>query len=79
ATGPPGPTGDPGATQRRFRLGPGNIIETNSNGWFPDTDGALLTGLTFLDPTDAPRVLGFFQHLQGGFGDVPWQDVTGLD
>ncbi|HFO8275300.1 TPA: phage tail fiber C-terminal domain-containing protein, partial [Escherichia coli] len=20
--------------------GPGNIIETNSNGWFPDTDGA---------------------------------------
>ncbi|WP_445900403.1 phage tail fiber C-terminal domain-containing protein, partial [Escherichia coli] len=22
-----------------------NIIETNSNGWFPDTDGALITGL----------------------------------
>ncbi|EOW5947635.1 phage tail fiber C-terminal domain-containing protein, partial [Escherichia coli] len=77
--GPPGPKGDPGETQIRFRLGPGNIIETNSHGWFPDTDGALITGLTFLDPKDATRVQGFFQHLQVRFGDGPWQDVKGLD
>ncbi|PZY00258.1 phage tail protein [Escherichia coli] len=63
----------------RFRLGPASIIETNSNGWFPDTDGALITGLTFLDPKDATRVQGFFQHLQVRFGDGPWQDVKGLD
>ncbi|EPU7936394.1 phage tail fiber C-terminal domain-containing protein, partial [Escherichia coli] len=55
------------------------IIETNSNGWFPDTDGALITGLTFLAPKDATRVQGFFQHLQVRFGDGPWQDIKGLD
>ncbi|EGU6041103.1 phage tail protein, partial [Escherichia coli] len=77
--GPQGPKGDPGETQIRFRLGPGNIIETNSNGWFPDTDGALITGLTFLAPKDATRVQVFFQHLQVRFGDGPWQDVKGLD
>ncbi|WP_349815226.1 phage tail fiber C-terminal domain-containing protein [Escherichia coli] len=49
------------------------------HGWFPDTDGALITGLTFLDPKDATRVQGFFQHLQVRFGDGPWQDVKGLD
>ncbi|MDA6810359.1 phage tail fiber C-terminal domain-containing protein, partial [Escherichia coli] len=70
-----GPKGDPGETQIRFRLGPASIIETNSHGWFPDTDGALITGLTFLDPKDATRVQGFFQHLQVRFGDGPWQDV----
>ncbi|EIL14789.1 Tail fiber protein, partial [Escherichia coli O111:H11 str. CVM9545] len=57
----------------------GSIIETNSNGWFPDTDGALITGLTFLDPKDATQVQGLFQHLQVRFGDGPWQDVKGLD
>ncbi|WP_170967351.1 phage tail fiber C-terminal domain-containing protein, partial [Escherichia coli] len=83
-TGAAGPVGaDPGETQIRFRLGPGNIIETNSNGWFPGTDGALIpgtdgaliTGLTFLDPKDATQVQGLFQHLQVRFGDGPWQDV----
>ncbi|MEW9753647.1 prophage tail fiber N-terminal domain-containing protein [Escherichia coli] len=77
--GPQGPKGDPGETQIRFRLGPMSIIETNSNGWFPDTDGALITGLTFLDPKDATQVQGMFQHLQVRFGDGPWQDVKGLD
>ncbi|WP_252367124.1 phage tail fiber C-terminal domain-containing protein, partial [Escherichia coli] len=65
--------------QIRFRLGPASIIETNSNGWFPDTDGALITGLTFLDPKDATQVQGLFRHLQVRFGDGPWQDVKGLD
>ncbi|UUK75535.1 prophage tail fiber N-terminal domain-containing protein [Escherichia albertii] len=77
--GPQGPKGDPGETQIRFRLGPMSIIETNSYGWFPDTDGALITGLTFLDPKDATQVQGMFQHLQVRFGDGPWQDVKGLD
>uniref|UniRef100_UPI0003EF2FD8 phage tail fiber C-terminal domain-containing protein n=1 Tax=Escherichia coli TaxID=562 RepID=UPI0003EF2FD8 len=77
--GPKGDRGERGETQIRFRLGPGNIIETNSNGWFPGTDGALITGLTFLAPKDATRVQGFFQHLQVRFGDGPWQDVKGLD
>ncbi|WP_137468163.1 phage tail fiber C-terminal domain-containing protein, partial [Escherichia coli] len=77
--GPQGPKGDPGETQIRFRLGPASIIETNSHGWFPDTDGALITGLTFLDPKDTTRVQGFFQHLQVRFGDGSWQDVKGLD
>ncbi|HHZ2462401.1 TPA: prophage tail fiber N-terminal domain-containing protein [Escherichia coli] len=80
--GPPGPKGakgDPGETQIRFRLGPMRIIETNSYGWFPGTDGALITGLTFLDPKDATQVQGMFQHLQVRFGDGPWQDVKGLD
>ncbi|EON4144204.1 phage tail fiber C-terminal domain-containing protein, partial [Escherichia coli] len=77
--GPQGPKGDPGETQIRFRLGPASIIETNSNGWFPGTDGALITGLTFLDPKDATQVQGLFQHLQVRFGDGPWQDVKGLD
>ncbi|EFK3634269.1 phage tail assembly protein T [Escherichia coli] len=45
----------------------------------PDTDGALITGLTFLDPKDATQVQGLFQHLQVRFGDGPWQDVKGLD
>uniref|UniRef100_UPI001FCE998E phage tail fiber C-terminal domain-containing protein n=1 Tax=Escherichia coli TaxID=562 RepID=UPI001FCE998E len=54
-------------------------IQGASLGWFPDTDGALITGLTFLDPKDATRVQGFFQHLQVRFGDGPWQDVKGLD
>ncbi|EPP6532240.1 phage tail fiber C-terminal domain-containing protein, partial [Escherichia coli] len=35
--------------------------------------------LTFLDPKDATRVQGVFQHLQVRFGDGPWQDVKGLD
>ncbi|WP_192842484.1 phage tail fiber C-terminal domain-containing protein, partial [Escherichia coli] len=77
--GPQGPKGDLGETQIRFRLGPASIIETNSNGWFPDTDGALITGLTFLDPKDATQVQGLFRHLQVRFGDGPWQDVKGLD
>lgn len=47
--------------------------------WFPDTDGALITGLTFLDPKDATQVQGLFQHLQVRFGDGPWQDVKGLN
>ncbi|EFG9381313.1 hypothetical protein BL874_004623, partial [Escherichia coli] len=42
------------------------------------TDGALITGLTFLDPKDATQVQGLFQHLQVRFGDGPWQDVKGL-
>ncbi|HAY0185826.1 TPA: phage tail protein [Escherichia coli] len=46
---------------------------------FPDTDGALITGLTFLDPKDATQVQGLFQHLQVRFGDGPWQDVKGLN
>ncbi|EED0681750.1 phage tail protein, partial [Escherichia coli] len=79
ATGPQGAKGDPGETQIRFRLGPMRIIETNSYGWFPGTDGALITGLTFLDPKDATQVQGMFQHLQVRFGDGPWQDVKGLD
>ncbi|EEZ0665915.1 phage tail protein, partial [Escherichia coli] len=79
ATAPQGPKGDPGETQIRFRLGPASIIETNSNGWFPGTDGALITGLTFLDPKDATQVQGLFRHLQVRFGDGPWQDVKGLD
>ncbi|KDV65680.1 hypothetical protein BU63_37335 [Escherichia coli O118:H16 str. 07-4255] len=62
-----------------FSSGPASIIETNSNGWFPGTDGALITGLTFLDPKDATQVQGLFQHLQVRFGDGPWQDVKGLD
>ncbi|EJU0969171.1 phage tail fiber C-terminal domain-containing protein, partial [Escherichia coli] len=43
------------------------------------TDGALITGLTFLAPKDTTRVQVFFQHLQVRFGDGPWQDVKGLD
>ncbi|OVC49788.1 tail fiber protein [Escherichia coli] len=62
-----------------LRLGAASIIEDNSHGWFPDTDGALITGLTFLAPKDTTRVQGFFQHLQVRFGDGPWQDVKGLD
>ncbi len=79
ATGPQGPKGDPGRHKSVFVWGPASIIETNSNGWFPDTDGALITGLTFLDPKDATQVQGMFQHLQVRFGDGPWQDVKGLD
>ncbi|NDY89392.1 phage tail fiber C-terminal domain-containing protein, partial [Escherichia coli] len=78
-TGPQGTNDDPGETQNRVRLGPASIIETNSNGCFPDTDGALITGLTFLDPKDATQVQGLFQHLQVRFGDGPWQDVKGLN
>ncbi|WP_244589374.1 phage tail fiber C-terminal domain-containing protein, partial [Escherichia coli] len=43
------------------------------------SDGALITGLTFLDPKDATQVQGLFRHLQVRFGDGPWQDVKGLD
>ncbi|OVD61353.1 tail fiber protein [Escherichia coli] len=70
-----------GGGEVKFRLvgGAGRVVETNSHGWFPDTDGALITGLTFLAPKDATRVQGFFQHLQVRFGDGPWQDVKGLD
>ncbi len=60
-----GAEGRPGGDKYRFRLGPGNIIETNSHGWFPDTDGALITGLTFLDPKDATLVQGFFSAFAG--------------
>ncbi len=84
AAGPVGgnrTSGDRRATRGRhksvFVWGPASIIETNSNGWFPDTDGALITGLTFLDPKDATQVQGMFQHLQVRFGDGPWQDVKG--
>ncbi|WP_252357280.1 phage tail fiber C-terminal domain-containing protein, partial [Escherichia coli] len=43
------------------------------------SDGALITGLTFLAPKDATQVQGLFRHLQVRFGDGPWQDVKGLD
>ncbi|MCZ5459958.1 phage tail fiber C-terminal domain-containing protein, partial [Escherichia coli] len=59
--------------------GPASRIETHRKGGFPGTEGALLTGLTFLDPTDATQVQGLFQHLQVRFGDGPWQDVKGLN
>ncbi|WP_425341714.1 phage tail fiber C-terminal domain-containing protein [Escherichia coli] len=71
-----GTEGRPGETQIRFRLGPGNIIETSSNGWFP-VQMAHSSRTDLLDPKDA-RVQGF-QHLQVRFGDGPWQDVKGLD
>ncbi|WP_238914685.1 phage tail fiber C-terminal domain-containing protein, partial [Escherichia coli] len=77
--GPKGETGAAGPVGATGPQGPGNIIETNSNGWFPDTDGALITGLTFLDPKDATQVQGLFRHLQVRFGDGPWQDVKGLN
>ncbi|EHV0244791.1 phage tail fiber C-terminal domain-containing protein, partial [Escherichia coli] len=62
------PSGQKRSCRCWFRLGPMRIIETNSYGWFPGTDGALITGLTFLDPKDATQVQGMFQHLQVRFG-----------
>ncbi|OVD25227.1 tail fiber protein, partial [Escherichia coli] len=57
----------------------GHILETNSTGWFPGTDSALIAGLIMFAPKYGTRVQGFFQHLQVRFGDGPWQDVKGLD
>jgi Prophage tail fibre N-terminal./Putative prophage tail fibre C-terminus. len=55
------------------------LLKLNSHGWFPDTDGTLITGLTFLDPKDATQVQRVFRHLQVWFGDGPWQDIKDLD
>ncbi|WP_404999925.1 phage portal protein, partial [Escherichia coli] len=59
----------------RFKAVSPKRVDTPGHG----TDGALITGLTFLDPKDATQVQGLFQHLQVRFGDGPWQDVKGLD
>ncbi|EFE7005574.1 phage minor tail protein L [Escherichia coli] len=72
-------------TETDGALFPGRIMLANTCMWdyrgdeCGYTDGALITGLTFLDPKDTTRVQGFFQHLQVRFGDGPWQDVKGMD
>ncbi len=75
AAGTPGTEGRPG--DGPFSSGAGNIIGANSNGWFTDTDGALIldTGAALKSATGS----GVFSAFAGQVGDGPWQDVKGLD